>query len=211
MSAATRKIKISGAVEGSVDEEILRKLILWVGAESGDIYEQGGKAKLIPKITAYNYAAAYIPWAILIDLDNDQPCAPSFVAHHLPNPANLMCFRVVVREIESWLMADAEHLAKFLKVSVGKISKTPDALPDPKQAMVNLAQQSNSNDIRQDMVPKPKSGRKTGPAYASRMIEFLNHPKYEWRPDVATQNSDSLARCIKCLSNLISLVEATQA
>ncbi len=211
MSDPSTKVKISGAVEGLIDREVLQKLILQLKAEPGDLYDYGGKIRLLSKINGHNYAAEYSPWAILIDLDTDAPCAPSFVATHLPNPASFMCFRVAVHEIESWLMADAEHLAKFLKISVGKIPTHPDGIPDPKRIMVDLAQHSNSRDIREDMVPKPKSGRKTGPAYVSRLIEFLNHPKYGWRPDIAAKNSDSLARCIHCLENLIKQIETSRS
>ncbi|MBZ0315981.1 MAG: hypothetical protein K8L91_06150 [Anaerolineae bacterium] len=210
MSDARAKVKISGAVEGLIDREVLQKLIIQMEAEPGDIYDYHGKTKLISKINGHNYAAEYTPWIILIDLDNDASCAPSFVASHLPNQASLMCFRVAVHEIESWLMADTEHLAKFLKVSVGKIPTNPDIVSDPKRVIVDLAQHSNSRDIREDIVPKPKSGRQTGPAYASRMIEFLNHPKYAWRPDIAAKNSDSLARCLRCLKNLVRVVEESQ-
>jgi hypothetical protein len=50
------------------------------------------------------------------------------IADWLPQPAQLMCFRVAVRELESWLLADAEALAAF--------SRHPQDL-DPRQRRTN--------------------------------------------------------------------------
>jgi hypothetical protein len=48
-------------------------------------------------------------------------------------------------------------------------------------------------DIREDMLPRRGSGRPIGPAYTSRMIEFVEN---NWRPEVAARSSDSLRRCL---------------
>jgi hypothetical protein len=65
--------------------------------------------------------------------------------------------------------------------------------------MVVLAAQSRRHDIREDMLPRPGSGRAIGPAYTSRMIEFIQS---YWRPDVATFSSDSLRRCLTRLGEM---------
>lgn len=109
---------ISGAVEGMVDEAVLRRLIKEMGATAGPIYGKNGKSFLLQKVDAYNQAARFAPWVILIDLDHDEDCAPPFRRSCLPDPAPYMSFRVAVREIEAWLLADRESLAKFLSVGV---------------------------------------------------------------------------------------------
>ena len=43
------------------------------------------------------------------------------------------------------------------------------------------------------MVSRPGSGRKVGPAYVARMIEFI---ELVWMPDDAEIRSDSLSRCL---------------
>ena len=115
-----------------------------------------------------------------------------------------MCFRVAVRELEAWILSDSERVADFLGVSPGRVPANPDLLTDPKATMVGLAQASRRNDIRQDMVPRPGSGQRVGPAYASRIIEFVQDTGGGWRPDIAERNSDSLRRCVAAIRRLVT-------
>jgi len=194
---------ISGAVEGIVDEAVLRRLVKETGAVVGPIHGKTGKPFLMQKIAAYNQAARFAPWVILIDLDHDGDCAPPFIRACLPDPAPYMSFRVAVREVESWLMADRERLAKFLSVGVSRIPDNPEALDSPKMTMVDVARHSRRKEIRENMVPRPGSGRKVGPAYASILIEFVRNPKSGWRPHIAARSSDSLNRCLRRLEQII--------
>jgi hypothetical protein len=116
-----------------------------------------------------------------------------------------MCFRVVVREVEAWLLADRERLASFLGVPISRVPRDPESVDDPKGQMVALARRSLRRDIREDMVPRPQSRREVGPAYSSRLIEFADDVVDGWRPLVAAKSSDSLHRCIRCLSRLVSM------
>jgi len=152
------------------------------------------------RINAYNNAARRAPWIGLVDLDREADCAPSLRKAWLPEPARYLCFRIAVREIEAWLMADAETLAPFLSVARSRVPRDPEASDHPKEAMVNLAQSSRRRDIRTDMVPRKESGRHVGPAYTSRLIEYA---EIRWRPEVAAQHAESLARAIACLQRLI--------
>jgi len=102
--------------------------------------------------------------------------------------------------MEAWLLADREHIAKFLSIPLSLLPRDPEAEDNPKQLMVKLAGQSRRRDIREDMVPRPGSGRAVGQAYSSRLNEFIN--KY-WRPRHAARNSDSLQRCLNCLKGLV--------
>ena len=65
--------------------------------------------------------------------------------------------------------------------------------------MVELARRSRRRDIRDDMVPRERSGRSVGPAYPSRLIEYVESP---WRPEAAARQADSLRRAIACLQRL---------
>ncbi len=114
-----------------------------------------------------------------------------------------MCFRIAVRAIEAWLMADREKLAHFLSVSVSKIPLNPEITQNPKTFLVNLAKSSRRREIREDMVPRDESGRRVGPAYTSRMIEFIESSKNAWRPDIAAMHADSLSRALRYLKLMI--------
>jgi hypothetical protein len=193
-------IVIFAAVEGIVDEAVVRKLIAHADATPGDVYGKQGKSFLRQRIAGYNNAAQRAPWLVLVDLDSEEDCAPPLRSAWLPQPAPYLCLRVAVREVEAWLLADAERLAGFLNVARSRLPADPERLGDPKAAMIELARASRRRDIREDMVPRPESGRQVGPAYSSRLIEFASG---DWRPDVAAGRADSLNRTMRCLKRLI--------
>jgi len=190
-------LPVSGAVEGIVDEAILRSLLATVGRSAATVYLQGGKSRLLLKLPGSNAAAAYSPWIVMVDLDHDAPCAPEYVASQLAAPASQMRFRVAVRQAEAWLMGDRERLAAYLRVPQSRVPADPEKEPDSKEAMVTIARNSRDRHIRADMVPVAGSGRRTGPNYAGRLIEFATQ---RWRPTVAAERIDSLSRCLQRLA-----------
>ncbi len=189
---------IYAAVEGKTDKVVVERLIAHVGAEPGPVYVAEGKSNLKKKIAGYNQAAQHSMWLVLVDLDRDG-CAPSLRAVWLPEPSSRLCFRVAVHAVEAWLMADAETLASFLGVARSNIPVNPEAVPDPKAVLVELAGESRHRDIREDMTPQPGSGRRVGPAYTSRVIEYADK---HWRPGTAALQATSLERTIRCLRRL---------
>lgn len=193
-------VSISAAVEGMVDEVVARRLVAHAGGQIGAIYGKNGKSALRNRIDGYNNAARYAAWLVLVDLDEDAQCAPLMRDMWVPDPAPNLCFRIAVREVEAWLMADAQTLARYLAVKQGGIPRDPEQLPRPKDAMVNLARASRRKSIVNDMVPGERSGRRVGRAYSSRMMEYIE--RY-WRPDVAAERADSLSQAIHCLRMLV--------
>jgi len=191
---------ISAAVEGIVDEAVVKKLIMLTGGCPGPVYRQNGKSSLRQKIGGYNNAAHHAPWIVLVDLDREPECAPMLCQSWIPRPAPHLCFRVAVREVEAWLIADSQTLASFLRVPLSQIPSHPETLDHPKRTIVNLVRQSRRQVIRKDMVPREGSGRPIGPAYTSRLIEYIEK---RWRPDVAAQQSESLRGAIACLKRLV--------
>jgi len=196
----TGLVVVSAAVEGIVDEAVVRKLIVQAGGRPGTVYGKNGKPFLRRQIHGYNNAARRLPWMVLVDLDRDAECAPPLCEEWVPDPALYLCFRVAVREVEAWLMADAESLASFLSVARSRIAADPEQLFEPKTEMINLARHSRRREIRKDMVPRERSRRQVGPAYASRLMEYV---ETKWRPEVAAQAAESLRRAIDCLRRLI--------
>lgn len=196
-------VTINGAVEGRLDETVLERLILHVGADIITIYVTGGKAKLLERLKNFNQAARHSPWIVLIDLDRE-PCPVEFKVQLLPNPAGQMCFRIVVRQIEAWLMADPEHLAHFLEVPEKRIPLMPESLPDSKAALLEVIRSSKNKAIRNNMLPRPELSHKEGVAYTLRLTEFVSTAPKRWRPEVAAQNAPSLARAIRCLEKLVT-------
>src|SRR5712691_5308903 len=99
----------------------------------------------------------------------------------LASPAPRMCFRIAVRAVETWLLADRQRLAQFLSIPVSRIPPALEAENDPKSLLVNLARHSRKRATRADMVPRQHSGRKVGPAYASRLMEFIEDTTTGWQ------------------------------
>lgn len=192
-------LRIATAVEGIVDEAVVVKVLEHLGHTCAAVYGKRGKPWLRNKAPAYNNAARHAPWFVLVDLDSDESCAPLLVRKWIPTPAAHLCFRVAVREVETWLIADREGLAAFLGVANARIPRDVESLRDPKQEMVNLASSSRRREIREDMVPRAGSGRIVGPAYSSRLIEFVTA---HWNPAMAATNSDSLGRALRGLARL---------
>ncbi len=195
-------IVVSGAVEGLLDEAVLRRLAGGAGLRVASVHGKNGKADLLASLRGYNQAARFNPWIVLIDLNHSADCPPPALRIWLPDPGPRMCFRVAVRAVEAWLMADRDRLAGFLSVAKSRIPSNPERLDDPKQAMVKIAASSRRRGIRHDMAPPKDSGRRTGPAYTSRLIEFVNDFQNGWRPEEAAQVSDSLRRCLRAVVRL---------
>lgn len=194
-------VVVSAAVEGPVDKAAAEKLIVFSGGEPGPIFVRGGKQPLLDRVGAYNNAARFTPWLVLVDLDSGDRCAPPARFRWLPSASPLMCFRIVVREIEAWFIADRDRLARFLRVPNGQIALRPEEIENPKEEIVRLASRSRSRTMRADIVPRPRSGRTTGPAYTGRMIEFA---KCHWTPGEARTMAQSLERAVRCISRIIN-------
>ncbi len=193
-------VQISFAVEGLLDEAVLRRLIEFVGAAPGFAYAGGGKPHLRNSLDSYIGAARFSPWVVLVDLNTSHECAPELRKEWVTTSAPFLCFRVAVREVEAWLLADRERLAAFLSVRVARFPREPEQLDDPKRTLLDLARESRKPRIRSDMIPRPRSGRGVGAAYNELMIEFAAR---RWRPEVAAPRADSLRRCIADLRSLV--------
>jgi hypothetical protein len=201
-------ISVFGAVEGPGDEAILRRLVEESGATLTAVHGMTGKDHLLKHLPGYNHAAHHSPWVVLVDLDLDDKCVGPFCSRHLPDPARLMCFRVVVRAAEAWLLADRATMSRFLGVNVALLPLNPDAEERPKRILADLAGRSRIRTIREDMAPRPGSGREVGPLYTARVIEFVRE---HWDPEHAAGTSDSLQRCINRLRALVQLPPAESA
>ena len=183
-----------------MDEAVVRRLIGHTGGDSGTVYGRRGKSYLQLRIDGFNRAARHSPWIVLVDLDDDADCAAALCADWLPDPAPHLCFRIAVREMETWLLADREAAARFLSVPGSRIPQDPETVANPKEFVVSLARRSRRRDIRVDMVPRPGSGRAVGPAYTSQLADFAST---SWRPPVASERSDSLRPAIRCIRQLV--------
>lgn len=192
-------VYITAVVEGFPDEAVVFALCNKVGLEMGPVYGKKGKAELDERLKGYNNAARFSHWLVLRDLNHDASCAPELSKRLLPNPAHYMNFRVVVREIEAWLLADIDNCSNYFSIPKSRIPAQPESLSDPKAEFITLLGMSRKRIIREEMLPRPGGYAKEGPAYASYLAEFA---LYHWSPEVAAQRCDSLSRCLTRLQIL---------
>ena len=137
-------------------------------------------------------------WFAVCDLDR-VACAPIRLKDFLPQPASGMCFRIAVRGIESWLLADRQSLARFLSISMAAIPHPDADESEPKARLIALARRSRSRAIREGMVPAEGDSRMVGPEYVSMVAEYVRE---RWSPDRARAYAPSLNRALERCRNL---------
>lgn len=190
------RLIVNIAVEGRLDEAILRKVLSYVGIEVGHVYGKMGKDKLRKNVQRYNQASQFGNWVILVDLDNDAECPPPFIASWLPTRHPNLQLRIAVQSVEAWLLAQRGEMARFLSIPEQRIPMHPENEGKPKTTLINVARRSRSKTIRKDIIPSEGSTASQGPGYTTRMIEFTM--KY-WNPERAASNAPSLERSINSL------------
>jgi hypothetical protein len=192
-------IPVNLAVEDELSEAVLRRLLADAkrGFTAGTVYGRNGYGYLRRTIAGWNRAAKGIPFIVLADLDNEE-CAPALLNKWLsaPKHPNLI-FRVAVREVESWLLGDTIHFAKYIGCPPSKMPQEPDALRDPKRTLIDLAKRSRLANIRSRIVPRTGSTAGQGPDYNACLSEFV---RGTWNISEACRRSLSLERTVKCLS-----------
>ncbi len=184
------------AVEGDLDEALLKKVLNSIGIEVVPVYGKRGKSNLRENAPRYNLAAQHGRWIVLVDLNNEAECPPPLINSWLPTRNQNLQLRVAVRTIEAWLLAERDEIARFLAVSKQRIPLYPENEDKPKRILINIARHSRSKAIRTDIVPKDGSTAIQGPGYTTCLIEFAI--KY-WNPERAASNASSLKRSIKSL------------
>lgn len=187
-------------VEGIIDEAVARRLINETGHQQGVCYGKKGVGYIHQKIRGFNKSVASIPILTLIDfMDTGLTCPPEVISSWLPHRCPNMLCRIVVREIESWILADRDNLSTYLRVSINHVPLDPESVVDPKRNLVNIARHSNNRTIRESIAPSNSSGANVGPLYNSMLSDFVSNI---WNPSEARLASHSLDRCMARLVEL---------
>jgi hypothetical protein len=158
-----------------------------------------GFGQIRSNLPVFNHAATHRPFFVLTDLDIHSACPGGVWGAWLPalakNP-NLI-FRVAVKEVEAWLLADRENIADFLEIPRSLIPLDCELLADPKREIVALARQSASQEIIHALVPRAGSSAEVGRSFDRKMIQFV---KDQWDIANAAGQSRSLERAINALT-----------
>lgn len=160
-------------------------------------YHGRGNGYIRKNILAFNNASKGIPFIVLTDLDQYR-CPFELINDWMRCSINKnLIFRVAVREVESWLLANREGVAELFGVPIKMIPQNPDLIADPKKILINIAKKSKKKDVKCDIVPVGKNAA-IGPAYNSRLSCFVD---VKWDIKEAIVNSESLSRAYKRLSD----------
>lgn len=191
------------ATEDELSEAVVEKILNSTLVDFNIVWKRRkrGFGYLKKNIRKFNEVAKSYPVLLLTDLDNAL-CASELTSSWLtiPKSPNFL-FRVAVREVEAWLLADREAIAQFLNVSSSICPDSPDNLTDPKQALLNLAKKSKTREIKQDLLSAKGSLSPVGLGYNARLSDFVwKH----WDVNRAVVRSASLDRAWKraCALNL---------
>lgn len=160
-------------------------------------YSEGGFGYIRKNMKGWNQAAKGCPFFILTDLDQ-APCAPKLIADWFPEKLHPnLIFRVAVKEVEAWLLADIEGFSKYTGISSANFIRDTEAIGDAKAELFRIMRRCRKRAIREDVLPKDEFA-KVGPNYNERLCEFvITH----WSIERAMKRSDSLKRAMAHLAN----------
>jgi hypothetical protein len=190
-------IPINFVCEDALSEFVMIKLVNSFGDKFciGTSYNGGGYGYIKKNIKGFNMAAITMPFFVLTDLDNVS-CPLYLINTWLPRPKKQnLIFRVAIREIEAWILADIEGFSKFLGVSRVHFPSNPESVKNPKSLLIKLAKKSRKRNVREDIVPLNSNAR-IGPNYNDRLRGFVLD---EWDVSRAKIRSSSLSRAFDCL------------
>ncbi|MHB8405531.1 MAG: hypothetical protein ACYDCJ_08930 [Gammaproteobacteria bacterium] len=189
-------------VEGASDEIVARRLVTHTGHTFGTCFGKKGCRFLQSKITGFAKRVEYggNSTLVLVDyMDFNYVCPAALVAEWVPNRPRQMLLRVVVRELESWLLADRNGLSRHLGISAALVPDNPDNDVDPKRSLINLARRSRRTWIRNAYVPKVGVSSSVGPGYLTQIEQYVLK---DWDPERARIRSPSLNNCLLRLTDL---------
>jgi hypothetical protein len=194
-------IVVNTATEDELSEVVAVKLISEVVPDGtiGLRLRKGGVGYLRSKIANFRQMAQREHVLLLTDLDR-QSCAPSLIASWIGNepPPAMLLFRVPVREIEAWLLADRSGMADLLGVSEASLPPEPDVLPDPKQVLLNAARRA-TRAVRSDLIAGRGALASQGLGYNRVLSHYV---ETIWSIERATERSPSLRRTVNRLAAL---------
>lgn len=189
------------ATEDELSEAVAERLVRHcTGREVHLRLRRNGYGYLRVRLGSFAEMAQRTPVLLLTDLDT-KPCPSALLAEWWATAEravpDTLLLRVAVREIESWLLADHPGMTKLL--GVRKLPDDPDALSNPKMALLRLAEKA-PREIRDDLTVKRDVMVSQGLGYNARLTHFV---RTTWYPERAAERSESLRRCCERLKRIV--------
>lgn len=191
------------ATEDELSETIGLRLLEEHGVTPTQCLRRGGYGYLRSKMSNWIALAKLHPVVLLTDLDQ-MACPVQLRVDWFKNkqlPTSL-CFRIAVREVEAWLLADPAAINTLFGKSV-KLPLAPEHLPDPKRTLLQLVDSKGSRDLKEDMIRVESGVLKQGVGYNARLSGIV---RTAWDPVRAAERAPSLARARVRLDELARAV-----
>ena len=195
--------------EDELSEAMGKRLLKEAGydLEPSPMLRRNGFGYLRSKMDSWCEMAARKPVILLTDLD--MAACPIALRDNWIGarkaPENLV-LRIVVREIESWVLADHDALRTLIG-NRGVLPPDPDALADPKQYFLRLIAKQAPRRIREDLVAEKGAIASQGIGYNAHLGEWV---RTTWSPARAALRSQSLHRARLRISELIHRLQQHQ-
>ncbi len=205
-------ITVFSFVEDAPSKEILIRIVEKHNLQSGRrlvFYKgfpsiMGGFGEIKKKCGAFmNMALAGQYTLLLTDLDTTD-CPMTLIRQWFFSGREDSCrlphqviFRVAVREVEAWIMADKEGLSEYLGISKTNFVDDPESLSDPKKFLINVLRQKARTKKIRDTIPKGTAA--IGPMYNANLCQFVRDA---WSPENACLRAPSLLRAFNALKRL---------
>ena len=192
-------------VEDTLSQSVARRLLreYTPGAEIWRVVGLNGNQSIRTRIIDLNQIAANIgPVLVLTDLDSPDSCPVELIEEWTGNisPDPNLLIRVIVLEIESWVMADRHSFAKWLMVARDRIPHHPEDVDDPKRILIEIARRSRKRELRDGLVRRYRGVvYQRGLEYNALLSDFVEHT---WDPEAARLNSRSLDRAIRRIADM---------
>lgn len=195
--------------EDELSEAMGKRLLKEAGydLEPSPLLRRNGFGYLRSKMDSWCEMAARKPVVLLTDLDMTAcPMAlrEDWMGAH-KTPDNLV-LRIVVREIESWVLADHDAIRTLIG-NRGTLPPHPDVLPDPKQYLLRLIAKQAPRHIREDLVAEKGAIASQGIGYNARLCEWV---RTVWCPERAALRSKSLHRAKLRIGELVHRLQQHQ-
>jgi hypothetical protein len=194
-------IIVNTATEDEVSERVALKLIAEIVPDGspGLTLRKNGFGYLRSSLSKFCQMAQREHVLLLTDLDR-QPCAYTLITAWTGGTVlpDKLLFRVPVREIESWLLADRQSMAELLGISEAALPPQPDELPDPKRALLNAARNAKRS-IRSELISSRGATASQGLGYNRILSQYVDTL---WDVDRAANRSPSLRRAVDRLRDI---------
>lgn len=177
------------ATEDELSESLGEKLVNLAGLCVDHRIRRNGAGYLRSRIKNFCEIARRFPVVLITDLDMVE-CPVTLKRQWLganPVPDDLI-FRVAVREIESWVLADHQGIYDLMGDRVGLLPDQVDLLADPKRVMLDAASRAR-RDIREELVTTRGALASQGMGYNQVLSNFIRRT---WSFEQASQRSPSL-------------------